>query len=148
MPPNPHEISGLAACIRLKKSYVIMNARHAGGVHASEGIILAQNYEHDQDSCGCGCGCGETPAAVDPELGAFWKDAPATEIVCYCGQVSKGSLVEAIQRGAYTLPVIKIMTGACKGKDCETLNPRSRCCAKDIQQLIALYGQRPSFSFA
>ena len=106
---------------------------------------MGQDHQHDHQ--GCGCGCGEMPAMIDPELGPYWRDAPATELVCYCGKVSKGAIVEAIQRGAYTLPVIKIMTGACQGKDCEELNPRGRCCSKDIQQLIELYGTRPDLNF-
>lgn len=101
-----------------------------------------------QDSCGCGCGCEETTGRSDPALKDYWQRAADDELVCYCGQVSKGVIVRAIMLGAYTIPVIKVMTGACSGRDCQTLNPRGRCCAEDIKCLIELHASRPSFSFA
>ena len=96
----------------------------------------------EAQSCGCGCGCGEESAA-GPEGLPDWAAASDHELVCHCGQVSKGAIKEAISMGAYTLPLIKTLTGACRGRDCESLNPRGRCCAVDIQEMIRLYHQGP-----
>lgn len=46
------------------------------------------------------------------------------EIVCYCSNVTKGQIVEAIENGARTLDDIKKMTGACTVGRCEELNPK------------------------
>jgi NAD(P)H-nitrite reductase large subunit len=97
----------------------------------------------ESQSCGCGCGCGEASPARPANL-PDWASAGDEELVCHCGQVSKGAIKEAVLLGAYTLPLIKSMTGACRGKDCETKNPLGRCCAVDIQELIRLYHQGPS----
>ncbi|RJX29517.1 MAG: hypothetical protein C4525_14410 [Desulfarculus sp.] len=99
------------------------------------------------EGCECGCGCEEI-AGGDPALREYWRQAPDQELVCFCGQVSKGQIVRAIMLGAYTIPVIKIMTGACQGRDCQTKNPRGRCCDADVKCLIELHASRPSFSFA
>ena len=105
---------------------------------------MGTHHEHDHggESCGCGCGCGAGPL-LDPELSARWQDAPGDELVCHCGQVDKAAIVGAIEAGSYTLPLVKLMTGACQGSDCEKLNPQGRCCEIDIQALIALYAQPP-----
>lgn len=97
---------------------------------------------------GCECGCGgEKTAGGDPALKDYWRRAAGDELVCYCGQVTKAEILGAIEKGAYTLPIIKILTGAGQGSDGETKNPRGRCCATDIKHLIELYGSRPMFSF-
>jgi bacterioferritin-associated ferredoxin len=73
---------------------------------------------HKTESCGCGCGCGEDSVARPASL-PNWAKADDSALVCHCGQVSKGAIKEAVLLGAYTLPLIKSMTGACRGKDCE-----------------------------
>lgn len=45
------------------------------------------------------------------------------EIVCYCSNVTKGQIVDAIKDGAKTLNDIKEMTGACTIGRCKELNP-------------------------
>lgn len=96
---------------------------------------------------GCECGCSESGTSLDPKLGSFWQRAFEDQTVCYCGQVTKAEILGAIEKGAYTPPMIKILTGAGQGGDGETKNPRSRCCATDIKHLIETYGSRPMFSF-
>lgn len=45
------------------------------------------------------------------------------EIVCYCSNVTKGEIVDAIHNGAKTLADIKEVTGACTVGRCKELNP-------------------------
>lgn len=61
-----------------------------------------------------------------------------TDLICYCKNVDKKSIVEAIKLGATTLKNIKEQTTACTGDECATLNPNKRCCSKEINQLIKL----------
>lgn len=44
-------------------------------------------------------------------------------MVCYCSQVTKGQIIDAIHDGAKTLADIKRMTGACTIGRCKELNP-------------------------
>ena len=60
------------------------------------------------------------------------------DLICYCLQVDKGTIVEAIRDGAATLKAIKETTTACTGSDCAEKNPNQRCCSKEIKQLIQL----------
>jgi len=66
-------------------------------------------------------------------------DAPLDEIVCWCRQVSKGTLLEAIRHGATDMAAIRSATTACTIGNCRELNPRHRCCSRDIQRLIDAY---------
>lgn len=45
------------------------------------------------------------------------------EIVCYCSNVTKEQIVDAIYDGAKTLDDIKRMTGACTIGRCKELSP-------------------------
>ncbi len=64
-----------------------------------------------------------------------------TDLICYCIEVDKGTIVKAITKGATTLSKIKEETSACTGNECKTKNPNHRCCSKEIKQLIALYSK-------
>lgn len=91
--------------------------------------------EHDQHgSCGCGCGCGETPI-VDNELAQRWRQAPDDEAVCPCAGVDKGAVKAAIAAGAYTAPLVKVMTGVGREVGCR----QRRQCQADLEVLVALY---------
>ncbi|ADV45807.1 (2Fe-2S)-binding protein [Nitratifractor salsuginis] len=61
------------------------------------------------------------------------------DLICYCVEVDKKSIVEAIKKGASTLKAIKEATAACTGNECARKNPNKRCCSKEIKQLIELY---------
>ncbi|BAH73585.1 (2Fe-2S)-binding protein [Solidesulfovibrio magneticus] len=52
--------------------------------------------------------------------------APIDAIVCYCGNVTKGQVLDAISDGAKTLAEIKESTGACTSASCKELSPRRR----------------------
>ncbi len=91
---------------------------------------------------GCGCGCGgQAPAGLD--LGIDWARAPESEVVCACAGVSKARIREAIAQGAYTLPLVKILTGAGQDDACREKNPRGRSCHADILELIRIYYHGP-----
>lgn len=68
-----------------------------------------------------------------------WLIVKDDEIVCYCKNVSKETIVTAIDVGADTLDKIRQMTGACTGNQCKTMNPSGRCCSQDIKTLLKLY---------
>jgi NAD(P)H-nitrite reductase large subunit len=68
-----------------------------------------------------------------------WKKAPASQIVCYCNNVTKEEIVRAIAKGAETVEGVTSLTGAGKGTECATKNPSGRCCCPDIQALIEAY---------
>ncbi len=53
-------------------------------------------------------------------------EAPLNEVACYCSNVSKGQILEAIWAGARSLQDIKAMTGACIIGRCKELSPRGR----------------------
>lgn len=48
------------------------------------------------------------------------------EIVCYCSNVTKGQIADAVSQGARTLKDIQNMTGACTVGRCKELNPTGK----------------------
>jgi len=58
------------------------------------------------------------------------------EIVCYCSNVSKQKIIEAIKDGAKTLQDIRNMTGACTLGKCKELSPKKKCCSSDIIKIL------------
>lgn len=100
---------------------------------------MSQDKGHD---CGCGCG-GHGQASPGLDLGIDWASADETEIVCPCRGVNKGQVLAAIEQGAYTLPLLKTMTGAGRGGDCRTINPRGRSCEADLARLLEIHGGDP-----
>lgn len=48
------------------------------------------------------------------------------EIVCYCSNVTKGQIIDALEHGAKSLSDIRKMTGACTIGQCKTLSPRGK----------------------
>jgi len=67
-----------------------------------------------------------------------WREAPDSEIVCYCNGVTKGEIVAVLEDNpnCRKLQCIKDKTGAGTGSQCEEVNPRGRCCIIDIQKII------------
>ena len=60
------------------------------------------------------------------------------DLICYCCNIDKLTIVNAIKSGATTLKAIKQSTNACTGNECKELNPNKRCCSKEIKELIKL----------
>ena len=58
------------------------------------------------------------------------------EIVCYCSNVSKGKILEAIANGAKSLQDIRDMTGACTLGKCKELSPIKKCCSSNIIKIL------------
>ncbi len=61
------------------------------------------------------------------------------ELVCYCDNVTKAQIIEAMEQGARTLSDIRKMTGACTSCKCEENNPKKRCCSQDIAEVMTEY---------
>jgi NAD(P)H-nitrite reductase large subunit len=53
-------------------------------------------------------------------------NAPLSETVCYCSNVTKSRIMTAIREGAHSLEDIKNATGACTAGKCKELSPRKR----------------------
>ena len=58
------------------------------------------------------------------------------EIVCYCRNVKKSEIVNAIKKGAKNIKDIQLMTKACTGNKCKELNPKGRCCSVEIIEIL------------
>ena len=58
------------------------------------------------------------------------------EMICYCSNVSRQKILDAIQDGAKTLQDIREMTSACTLGRCEEFNPKKICCSTDIVQIL------------
>lgn len=54
------------------------------------------------------------------------RNAPETETVCYCSDVTKAEILNAMDNGARSLADIKEVTGACIQGRCKELSPRGR----------------------
>ncbi|MCI0500474.1 MAG: (2Fe-2S)-binding protein [Epsilonproteobacteria bacterium] len=61
------------------------------------------------------------------------------ELICYCIEVDKQTIINSIKVGNTTLQTIKNDTKACTGNKCKDKNPNKRCCSKEIKELIELY---------
>jgi len=57
-------------------------------------------------------------------------------IVCYCSNVSKEKILEAIASGAKSLQDIRNMTGACTLGKCKELSPTKKCCSTNIIKIL------------
>ena len=67
--------------------------------------------------------------------------ANADELVCYCREVAKATIVGAIGRGAVSVEEIAKETLACTGGWCKDTNPRKRCCCTEIEALLEAYSK-------
>jgi hypothetical protein len=65
--------------------------------------------------------------------------ARSDELVCYCREVPKATIVAAIKRGASSVKEIAEITTACTGGWCEETNPKKRCCCIDLEALLEVY---------
>lgn len=68
-----------------------------------------------------------------------WNTKSDDSIVCYCQNVNKKEIVEAINKGFNTLELIKKETKACTMGNCKVLNPSGKCCSKDILKIIEIH---------
>jgi len=62
-----------------------------------------------------------------------WGSVDSDKIICWCMQVTKGTIVEAIKSGARTLEEIESQTYA--GSEC-------RRCHQHIKELIEYYADK------
>ncbi|MFZ5587911.1 MAG: (2Fe-2S)-binding protein [Thermodesulfobacteriota bacterium] len=94
--------------------------------------------EHQHQGCGCGCGGG---SAGEPARD--WSAAGPETLVCPCLGLDKAAVREAIAAGAYTVALVKAMTGAGRGRDCAHKHPQGRSCLADLEALVRLYADPP-----
>lgn len=93
-------------------------------------------WNHGGGEGGCGCG-GHGSSWLDDEELVRWDGADDDELVCHCAEVTKAVVVKAIRDGAYTLPLLKVLTGLGRGSPC----PNNHQCLTHLQPLLKLYGQ-------
>ena len=62
-----------------------------------------------------------------------------SDLICFCMEVDKQTIKDAILNGASTLKEIKECTKACTGSECKVKNPTKKCCSPQIIKLIELY---------
>jgi len=58
------------------------------------------------------------------------------EIICYCSQVTKKEILQAIKDGSKTLGDIRQATSACTVGRCNELSPKKICCSSAIAGLL------------
>jgi NAD(P)H-nitrite reductase large subunit len=92
---------------------------------------------HQGDGCGCGCGCGGGDDLEGRELATYWQSAPDDATVCVCAGVDKRAVVATIRNGAFTAPLVKVLTGIGRGNPC----PTGHGCLRHLPVLLELYGQ-------
>ena len=56
--------------------------------------------------------------------------------VCYCSNVTAGTIRHALREGAGSIEEIRSITGACTVGQCKERSPLGRCCRQEIEQLI------------
>ena len=121
--PNPHLETGESI-----NDFCIENP--APGFYSLIGIKtpgLTASNELTLHSAGLGAGYLEAPVnpLFDPCRKAIAKKAEPDyyEIICQCGQVTRGEILEAIRRGAATVDAVKRRVGTgmgrCQGSRCE-----------------------------
>lgn len=64
------------------------------------------------------------------------------EMICYCSNVTKQTIIDALEQGANDIADIRKITGACTLGKCKELSPRRRCCSKEINEVINEYQQK------
>jgi len=60
-------------------------------------------------------------------------------IICFCKNVDRETIINAIKAGADSLKKVQQATGACTGGQCLQLNPKKTCCSADIEELVREY---------
>lgn len=65
--------------------------------------------------------------------------ADREEIICWCSNVSRGQIWDAMAGGARTLRDIQARTGACTPCQCAERNPKGTCCGGDILRVMREY---------
>ena len=75
-----------------------------------------------------------------PPLTDIIPPSDGNELICYCLEVKKETVLEAIRNGAQTLQDIKRTTKACTGNQCREKNPTGKCCAPALRKLLQEYG--------
>ena len=59
-----------------------------------------------------------------------------SKTICYCKEVNKKTIKQAIDDGACTVKDIKKDTKAGTGSKCKDKHPKGRSCGKDIKKIL------------
>ncbi len=78
---------------------------------------------------------------ADVNVPIWFKDDSETCPICYCSNLSRGEIIEAVRRGKKTIPDIRNYTGKQNTGQCLTKNPIGSCCHNAIQDLINKYSE-------
>jgi hypothetical protein len=110
--------------------------------------LLAAAQMLGTGECGCAptegqpevCCPGQPPQRGEAAPGQPYTEnvleAPNSEVVCWCSQVTKEILLAAKRQGARTVDDVRATTKACTVGRCKEFNPRGRCCSKEIKLLL------------
>lgn len=63
-------------------------------------------------------------------------EAPDEEIICWCANISKGQVCDAIAEGVDTLDQLHQKLGILRGAQCAEKSPRGRCCCQEVVALL------------
>ncbi|MDD2500126.1 MAG: hypothetical protein PHN92_04825 [Geobacter sp.] len=72
-----------------------------------------------------------------PAFTANIFDAPDDEIICWCANVTKGTVCDTIANGITTLDGLHTTLGILRGAQCAEKSPRGRCCCQEVVAILA-----------
>ncbi len=77
----------------------------------------------------------------DLRVGVWFKEADSPEIrdktpICYCSNLTRGEIAQAVRAGCGTIEEVRRFTGATTEGQCLTKNPMGKCCHKVFAETI------------
>lgn len=79
---------------------------------------------------------GQVFAKGDLRVRVWFKETEEPLPICYCSNLTKQQIVQAVRTGHKTIDAVRQATGALITGRCLTENPTGRCCHKVFQQTI------------
>ncbi|TDO73753.1 BFD-like [2Fe-2S] binding protein [Halanaerobium saccharolyticum] len=76
----------------------------------------------------------------DLKIAVWYKDSEDDKVpICYCSNLTRGEIKEAVDKGYTTAAEIRKYTGKSITGNCLTENPASQCCHQTLTKEIARY---------
>lgn len=72
----------------------------------------------------------------DVRVRVWFKETEEPLPICYCSNLTRHEIVEAVKAGNTTIEAVRKATGAMTTGKCLTENPTGRCCHKVFQEII------------
>ncbi len=72
----------------------------------------------------------------DVRVRVWFKEAEEPLPICYCSNLARWQIVEAVRQGNHTIEAVRRATGANLTGQCLTENPTGHCCHQVFQQII------------